>query len=205
MKLIYLLIILLGFFSSGSSQGITNNWILGYGPVQRTLFDFDSASLSINQITFPMEYRGANTTISDLNGNFIFSTNGVYISDATGDTMQNGSGLNPGFYATMYPDGLSISQADLVIPKPGSDSTYFLFHSTLDNQATTQCQFLYLTIIEMSGNGGLGVVTTKNLILINDFLNLGKITACKHANGRDWWVFCHKGNSNIFYYFLITL
>ncbi|MBL0072630.1 MAG: hypothetical protein IPP34_12865 [Bacteroidetes bacterium] len=40
------------------------------------------------------------------NGNILFYTNGIYISDATGDTMQNGSGPNPSVYTSWYPDGL---------------------------------------------------------------------------------------------------
>jgi len=56
----------------------------------------------------------------------------------------------------------------------------------------------------MTLNGGFGAVTSKNQILITDSLNYGKIAACKHANGRDWWVICHKLNSNKFFKLLIT-
>jgi hypothetical protein len=151
-----------------------------------------------------MQYRYTNTTISDINGNLLFSTNGYYIADATGDTMLNGGGLNPSTYTSMFPDGLSLSQANLAIPKPGTSATYYLFHSTIDIQATSQSQYLYLTTIDMNGNGGLGAVLSKNQIIINDLLNVGKISACKHANGRDWWVICKKSNSNIYYFLLIT-
>lgn len=40
----------------------------------------------------------------------------------------------------------------------------------------------------MSLNGGLGAVTEKNQVLLEDSLSVGKITAVRHANGRDWWV-----------------
>jgi hypothetical protein len=65
-------------------------------------------------------------------------------------------------------------------------------------------EYLYLTTIDMSLNGGLGTVVTKNEVLINDVLNIGHITTVRHANGRDWWVFCHKANSNTFYRMLVT-
>jgi len=56
----------------------------------------------------------------------------------------------------------------------------------------------------MSLDGGSGGVTIKNQVLISDALNLGKITSVRHANGRDWWVFCHKANTNTFYRLLVT-
>ncbi|MFN6115617.1 MAG: T9SS type A sorting domain-containing protein [Flavobacteriales bacterium] len=56
----------------------------------------------------------------------------------------------------------------------------------------------------MSLDGGLGGVVTKNQVLVNDALNTGRITAVRHANGRDWWVFCHKVSTNVFYRVLVT-
>ena len=56
----------------------------------------------------------------------------------------------------------------------------------------------------MSLNGGLGSVISKNQVLINDSMNVGKISACKHGNGRDWWIVIHRVNSNKFIKFLVT-
>jgi hypothetical protein len=56
----------------------------------------------------------------------------------------------------------------------------------------------------MNLNGGLGAITIKNQILLSDSLNFGKITACKHANGQDWWIICQRLYSNKFYKFLLT-
>ena len=69
---------------------------------------------------------------------------------------------------------------------------------------TQTASFLYLTVIDMSLNGGLGAVLQKNQVLINDALNIGKISAVKHANGRDWWVVCHEANSSAFHVSLVT-
>lgn len=56
----------------------------------------------------------------------------------------------------------------------------------------------------MNLNGGLGSVISKNYILINDSMNVGKIAACKHGNGRDWWIVIHRVNTNRFFKFLLT-
>jgi hypothetical protein len=190
-------------------QGVNNFWIMGYGsqfgpPYGGTNIDFISGSPNIYYVNRQMDMRITNANISDSQGNILFYCNGYYIADATGDTMFNGSGLNPSWYTSQYPEGLSIPQANLIIHKPNSSNIYYLFHSTVDDPPNTTAWYLYLTTIDMNLNGGLGAVISKNQILINDTLNIGKINAVKHANGRDWWVVCHKAFSNKYYFFLVT-
>ena len=49
-----------------------------------------------------------------------------------------------------------------------------------------------------------GVITgQKNLIAFLDTLSVG-MAACKHANGRDWWVVAIKDASNVIYKILLT-
>ena len=142
--------------------------------------------------------------MTDADGELLFGANGVFLGDRNGDTLMNGTGLNPSAYTVTYPGGVYISQGCLILPKPEGPGIYYLVHSTVDDQATSVAHYLYLTTIDMSLNGGLGGVGTKNQILISDSLNAGKITAVRHANGRDWWVFCHKVNTNSFYRLLVT-
>jgi hypothetical protein len=193
------------------SQGINNLWTMGYGGPQATLpfggidMNFINGNPSITYVTRDMEFRRAVSTICDSSGNLLFVTNGVYVADATGDTMQNGSGLNPSAYTTMYPDGLPPHQMNIIIPVPSSSNLYYLFHCTIDDPYTSLLtKNLYYSIIDISQNFGLGSVIAKNQILITDSLNLGRLAACKHANGRDWWLICHKAYNNIYKKFLIT-
>ncbi len=81
-----------------------------------------------------------------------------------------------------------------------------MFHSSVDNYPTqgSLSHRLSLTVIDINGNFGLGSVILKNFPIISDTLNTGKITACRHANGRDWWVICHRANSNKYYKLLVT-
>jgi hypothetical protein len=57
----------------------------------------------------------------------------------------------------------------------------------------------------MNLNGGLGGVPAgqKNLIAIQDTLN-PMLAACKHANGRDWWVIAFEDNTDVIYKVMIT-
>lgn len=205
------IIFLLAYISQGICQGINNNWLMGYEsfggiPFGITKFDFNSGSPLISYDSLEMEFRHTHANISDSNGNLLFYTNGHYVADATNDTMLNGGGLNLGAYANAFSAGLQIPQGAIVIPKPSSSSNYYIFHLSIDNypDPTGSSSYKLLkTEIDMTLNGGLGAVISKNQVVINDTLNIGKITACKHANGRDWWVVVHKANSNTFYKLLI--
>jgi len=104
----------------------------------------------------------------------------------------------------MYPEGIYMPQGALILPMPGNPAVYLLFHMTIDDQVGLYAEQLYLTTIDMSLEGGLGGVVTKNLPILFDSLNTGRLTAVRHANGRDWWLFCHKIGTNIFYRLLIA-
>lgn len=47
-------------------------------------------------------------------------------------------------------------------------------------------------------------LTMKKVPIIEDTLCTARITACKHANGRDWWVVVREYLSNRYYKLLIT-
>ena len=207
-----IILFLLMYAISVAQQGINNNWLMGYSswggqPFGQTKIDFYNGTPVLSYDSLEMDFRHTHGNISDATGNMMFYTNGYYLADATNDTMQNGSGINPGAYANFASDGFAIAQAALIIQKPSSNSIYYMFHGSCDNyMMTTGCRMhqLYLTTIDMNGNGGLGNVITKNVPVIIDTLNTGKIAATRHANGIDWWVMVHRVNSNQFIKLLIT-
>lgn len=197
------------FLLSGQNTGINNNWLLGYGsywghPWGHTLIDFSNGTPSFSYDSLEMDIYIASANISDINGNLLFYTNGYYIADATGDTMQNGNNISPTGYYNIFSKGLIVSQACLILPRPNNNDTYYFFHNTIDNAPSYNRSLnFYYSIIDMNLNGGKGGVINKNSILIQDTLIAGNITACKHANGRDWWIIFMKANSNLFYKYLL--
>jgi PKD repeat protein len=56
----------------------------------------------------------------------------------------------------------------------------------------------------MNANNGLGKVIDKNQIILEGIFEPGKITASRHANGRDWWIIIRKHNTNKYYKFLVS-
>jgi hypothetical protein len=200
---------LLLLVTSGTGQGLNNLWLGGFDsdgppPFGGVDLDFQTGSLVISTVFRDIGFRRTSANISDANGELVFSTNGTFVANALGDTMLNGSGLNPGPYSAQYPEGLPNSQGALILPKPEQPGIYYLMHMTIDNSVVINAEHLLLTTIDMSLDGGLGGVVSKNSSILDDELNLGHLTAVRHANGRDWWAFCHKLNTSTFYRYLIT-
>jgi PKD repeat protein len=123
--------------------------------------------------------------------------------------MESGDSLNPGFFFEEYePYGYVLNQGALALQLPESNSLYYLFHMDVNlNEAftNTQPENFYLSIIDLSFNNGLGRVIEKNNALTTQLLDTGKITAVKHANGRDWWIVIRDFYSNQYRIFSLSL
>ncbi len=190
------------------AQGINSLWCMGYANPNGTPFggfdlDFNSGILTISTTNRKINYGDVSATICDSSGSMLFSSNGAFIVNALGDTMMNGSGLSPSYYTNNHlGSGLWIPQSVIIIPKPGSSTNYYLLHGTVDDSVLF-AHHLYYSEVDLSLNGGLGSVVSKNNILLNDTLIAGGITAVRHANGRDWWLVNHQAKTNKIYIFLI--
>jgi hypothetical protein len=197
------------------SQGLNHSWLLGYNvsvdsftTSTKARLCFDSSSVTVIPEIRKLAFRASQANISDENGNLLVSTNGCWIANALGDTMMNGSGLNPGPFADDWctsTKGMPFSHSTIILPFPGDSLKYYLFHQTSNYLINNLASELFYTVIDLSLNGGLGGVipAQKNVVLISDTIDQG-IAACKHANGRDWWIVILKDNTDIAYTILLT-
>ncbi len=186
------------------SQGMNNTWLLGNDPgwINFGRIVFDSSSYQLTTETRKMSFKGTQATISDNQGNFLMSSNGVWIANANNDTMLNGAGLNPGYYVQNWPDGLVITNGNIIVPYPGDTTKFVLFHQTR-NSPNHPSELLYYSIIDKTLDNNLGGVISKNDTVLQDTINWG-LTACRHANGRDWWVVVMHDSSDIVHKILFT-
>ncbi len=190
----------------GLAQGLNQNWLLGNWPLPydkgRLLFNTNSYTHVLEQRK--MTFDGTQGNISDANGNLLMSSNGIWIANATGDTMLNGSGLNPGGITSNWPNGLPWVANNAFIPFPGNSQKYILLHHSAEtnNGIYTPVNKLFRTVVDMNLDGGLGGVILKNDLILYDTIN-GGIGVCKHANGRDWWIVVQKDSSDVIFKILL--
>lgn len=206
---------LLVFSFNGYCQGVNNIWITGYysgatPPFGTSVIDFSNGSPSIVNQPMSLSFKRTNASIADASGNLLFYTNGFTVCNNLTDTMPSGSGLDSSSeYSGWYLDGMPSPQAVIILSYPNHPDSFFLFHQTIyfiqwPNVATVAPLELYYSIVDMTLDSGKGDLVDRQVTFLQDTIQNGRLTACKHANGRDWWLVTREAYSDMFYVFLIT-
>ncbi len=186
-----------------------NIWMFGYenSPPNfgGTCLNFNQNPLSVSYVSQQISIDIANASISDTNGNLLFYTNAMYVANSNHQIMPHGDSINYGdLYNYFGYYGYTMPQGALILPLPGSPNYYYIFHEKLEFSAPyfDLTMGFYCSIVNMDLDGGLGDVELKNVLLLNDTLDYGCITATRHANGRDWWIIVPEFKHNRYYRFL---
>ena len=130
-------------------------------------------------------------SISDLNGNLLFYTDGYYVFDRQDLMMPNGWSLTG--------SGIAAQNA-LIVPAPGNANQYYLFCMSNWTDASTELRY---SIIDMTLNNSYGDITATKNVLVNSNTS-EQLTATYAANGTDIWIMIHEKNNQNFCAYLLT-
>ena len=149
--------------------------------------------------------RGTCASLSDQMGELIF-----YCETRAGIFGNSGLVFNKDHQLMLNGDsilGQGWYQEMIIIPEPTLDSNSYIFSIGV---TTSSQPGLFYSKIEFSPSYPLGIVTQKNIQLLN-FKMVDCIIAVKHGNGRDWWIMVRESpipgginNNNSWYLFLIS-
>lgn len=195
-------------------------WIQGDGPISVMKFEEDSISLDTITDNPNVAMFIGTANICDKEGNLLFFTNGIYVRNRFGNLMPNGQYLSynaarandPNYlYNTVAVNGSPSEQSVLILPAPGEEDVYYIFHYlTIDSSylfnglVNNVPLILYYSVVNMKENFGQGVVAVKNARLpIYEPMASSRMTAVKHGNGRDWWLIRHGNADNKYIKFLV--
>ncbi len=170
------LIILIGilFPMAIAGQGETSNWYFGQGAGIHFNGDGSITPVTGGKLN---TYEGC-ATISDINGNMLFYTDGITVFDRNHALMANGTGL--------FGDSSS-SQSALIVPKPEDPSVFYIFTVDTSVSEDDPDHGLNYSVVDLSLNQGMGAVTQKNINLLADCSE--KITAViKDCFDHSIWV-----------------
>jgi len=151
----YFLLFTLIFVLPLCAQRETANWYFG----SNSGLDFNSGNAQVLSGGQLSTTEGC-STVSDNNGSLLFYTNGVEIWNKNHDIMQNGSGL-------LGSD--SSSQSAIVVPNVSNPNIYYVFTADVYQAYANGGGgngFNY-SIVDMSLDGGLGRVISKNISLLH--------------------------------------
>lgn len=173
-SLVFVCIISLNAFSQHA-----NNWRFG---------NFAGLNFNTNPLTIVSTGLTNNpdntSSISDVNGNLLFYTDGMSVWNANNAVMPNGSGL------IGHGSG---GQCAVIVPIPCS-SKYVIFHVTEFSSPGS----LNYSVVDMSLNGGLGDVISaqKNVSLGTGWTE--KLCAIFNPANSSYWLLTHKWGNNQF-------
>jgi hypothetical protein len=190
-------------------------WLFGYTVSQanpdfgNTIVDFNQNPPSVTSIGQQMNLDMQNAIMSDTLGQLIFYTNGQEVYNKNHQRMLNGIiNLNDVwnlYFQNGQTQGLGLCQSALALPMPNYTNLYKLFYVQVNRLENIYIANKLLTAtIDMNTNNHIGSVITKDVpIWQNDTLNGSTQTACRHANGRDWWILIHRYGLDTTYRFLL--
>ncbi|MFU8843790.1 MAG: hypothetical protein ACNA7V_08285, partial [Bacteroidales bacterium] len=127
-------------------------------------------------------------TITGIEGNILFYTNGETVWTKDHSIMPNGTNLY---------GHTSSTQAACIVKKPGNNPFLYIF--TTDY--FTNPNGLRYSIVDISLNNGKGEIIEKNIPLLSPVAE--KLTTVRHGNGTDVWVITHKWGTAEFFTYLV--
>ena len=168
----------------GDEDPTANIWYFGNGAGidfnERDGFDPPPRSI---ENPHAMNAPEGTATISDVNGEVIFYTDGQTVYHRQDDVMQNGDSIGGDAGAT---------QSVVIVPFEDDETLYYIF-TTQEIYGANEYQLKYAVVDIKEGNG-LGEVTVKNQVLFAK--STEKLAAFEGGGGH--WVLAHEYGNNTF-------
>ena len=161
-------------------------------------FNFIESPIKISrQDKQTMIFYSTCSSIVGLDSTVLFYTNGCSISDGNHRSIEDTINFGPQ-WINWGGEGLPTIQAALTLPFPDHDNEYYLLYTEY-NLAGQHDKLKYSFLKKLVDKV---TVINKDVLIGQDLLS-GQITACKHANGRDWWIVCPEWQDSVFNFYLL--
>ena len=221
MKQISIIFLLLVFAITCFGQKEDHNWILNFSVLDSNAVNSEWTGSVINFNTLPpyfyqkpsitLDFIKTNAITSDSLGEIQFYSNGQSIFGPDHKPVINGDTINyspkwdllavPNEFGDVKPLGYKIQQLLTIVPWPSYQDRWMVLYQNYENiMDSTGYYELWQAEVVLNIDNALEVIEKDKVI--NDKIHRhGMLTACQHANGRDWWVL--QSNKDTLYSFLI--
>ncbi len=173
--------------------------------------NFNNEPMSIDYFPFRrFIFDATNSTYGNNEGALYCYSNGMEVFGPDdrpivgGDTIMYGEyWRNSVYWRTGDRYGFAIPQGSIMLPIPTDGGiTLYVFTTFFDTDISRSTSIWYATI-DMACDDGRGCVTTKDNVLLDARVKDGILQACRHANGRDWWLYAVNADGTTYYTFLL--
>lgn len=211
-NILFAIIMFLNFTANAQQKG-DYNWVFGkltssgFPLFGGTIVDFNFSPPDIFQQNLGMKMDAANTSMSDQNGSLLFYSNGIKVYDSNHEQLSNGFDLNLDYTVGSTAELLMV-QGILTLPDPNDTLQYYLLHfgrQIVGSPIYLISSPLFYSKVNMElPDFPNGIIQQKNTIISEEAFDSGKITATRHANGRDWWIILSENRTNRYHRFLLS-
>lgn len=181
-------------------------------------FNFDPPRIVFDPVR-ELDFGATNASVCDKDGRLMCYSNGMRIHSGLDHSILEDTIAYCLYWKdrTYYTEeeklvalGFTFPDMAIMIPEPGVEKSYYLFYEDWDISSTDMRQWdarhFYCAKIDLNDEYYPGKVVYKDSILVRDSLAVGGIAACRHANGRDWWlVLPSKYNDHLYTYLVDSL
>ncbi len=162
-------------------------------PYANVVFKFNDDNLEeiIEPLDLGLSTYYSRAAYSDADGNFVFASNGWRLVDNLGNVLSYRLYFNWVPWPADNPDTSSIlnSLGPLFLNDPGNPDRAYLFYGQFKAanfnsnvpKADVVFTYAYLDVPNRA-------LISQNNVVMNDTSASGDMQACRHANGRDWWL-----------------
>jgi hypothetical protein len=186
-----------------------NNWVTG--GTFNFVINFDSAvarTKYFDTVNHYLGFSGSHSCINDSVGNLILMCSGAKVFNKNGKLIENGDTLIDKNHFNFFGNGAIYQSQGSVIVLPFDSQIYKVFTPTVSDSLwsnVAEYDILYMHKVDMNANNDSGKLIEKKTTIsdTNLFARVG-MTACRHANGKDWWLVKQGGLANDIYTFFIS-
>jgi hypothetical protein len=186
-----------------------NQTCLCNAPLQGNIYKFNADSLEdiIDPACLPLSSFYSKATFCDKNtGELIFASNGWRLINDDNQILTH----KLYFDNLPHPGGpdttsVDVASSPLFLAHPGDSTKAYLFYGQYSSFSYQQTnlyhdKFFTYALLDIPTKS----LISKNNVLLNDTSSNGDIQACRHANGRDWWIIKPDIWSNKYFIGLLT-
>ena len=202
-----------------NAQNEGNQWVIGYwsngNPDYSVMFmDFSSGQLIISwELGLKFKLHETDASICDGNGIPLLWTNGMQIMGTGGQMIADTIAYSVSSYYWDYyyfdsqnvPFGFPEHDGAIILPVPGYSREYsVIYHSAGIHPDGYFAVNRYLeSRVRLNPDTSFSLLYKDSLIWSRHQWFNGTISACRHANGRDWWLITFEADSPIYYSFTL--
>ena len=177
------------------SQNYDCKWLMGGGcdtedpNLDVVVMDFEHKNFNIagDSKIDKVNFLSSNVSICNEEGELVLYSNGNNIYNSSHEIIENGADL----FKEEECLGITTPQGILILPIHNEASKFMILslettftEEVSDNYSTKEH---FYSIVDISLNEGSGKVVSRKEIFYNEHTMTASLSACKHANGRDWW------------------